>query len=169
MLINVSKKIELLANVAIIVVACLLTTILIKNYLITKRSDEVVTNESQRIDSATLAGLGIDWRQGNQTLLLAVSSTCHFCTESAPFYKLLAQERGKTRLVAILPQSVDEGQRYLAGLGVTVDEIRQVPLGSMNVTGTPTLLLVNRDGVVIRTWIGKLADEQQGEVLKWML
>lgn len=168
MLTGFSKKIELVANVAIIIVACLLATILIKNYL-TKPRDVLEKNESQRFDPETLAGLGIDWRQANQTLLLAVSTGCHFCTESAPFYKQLANERGQTRLVVLLPQSIDEGQRYLDKLGVKVDEIKQVSLGSMKITGTPTLMLVTRDGIVVKTWIGKLADEQEQDVLNRML
>ncbi len=40
MLINVGKKIEVAANVAIIVVACLLGTVLVKNYLVTKRTEQ---------------------------------------------------------------------------------------------------------------------------------
>jgi len=72
-------------------------------------------------------------------------------------------------LIAVLPQPVDEGRRYLEQLGVKVDEIRQAPLSSINVRGTPTLMLVNSDGVVIKTWIGMLAAEQQEEVLNKML
>jgi hypothetical protein len=71
-------------------------------------------------------------------------------------------------LIAVLPQPIDEGRRYLAGLGVTVDEIRQAPLSSISVRGTPTLMLVNSDGVVIKIWTGMLAEEQQEEVLNKM-
>lgn len=169
MLMNVSKKIELAANVAIIVVACLLATVLVKNYLVTRHTEQARNSQSQPLKNPTVSGLDIDWRQSKQTLLLAVSSTCHFCTESAPFYQQLARERGRTRLIALLPQPIDEGKRYLEGLGVTVDEIRQTPLSSLNVNGTPTLMLVDRDGVVIKTWVGRLAEEQQAEVLSKVL
>lgn len=169
MLMNVSKKIELAANVAIIVVACLLATVLVKNYLVTRHTEQARNSQSQPLKNPTVSGLDIDWRQSKQTLLLAVSSTCHFCTESAPFYKQLARERGRTRLIALLPQPIDEGKRYLEGLGVTVDEIRQTPLSSINVNGTPTLMLVDRDGVVIKTWVGRLAEEQQADVLSKVL
>lgn len=169
MLMNVSKKIEFAANVAIIVVACLLATVLVKNYLVTRHTEQARKSQSEPLKNPTVSGLDIDWRQSKQTLLLAVSSTCHFCTESAPFYKQLARERGRTRLIALLPQPIDEGKRYLEGLGVTVDEIRQTPLSSINVDGTPTLMLVDRDGVVIKTWVGRLAEEQQADVLSKVL
>ena len=169
MLTGISKKIEMAANIAIIVVACLLAAVLVKNYLVPKRTEQASNSESQSVNSPTVSGLDIDWRLSKQTLLLAVSSTCHFCTESARFYKELSNGHGTTRLIAVFPESVDEGRTYLERLGVKVDLIRQAPLSSINVTGTPTLLLVNSDGVVIKTWIGKLDKDQQQEVLNKML
>ena len=168
MLMGVSKKIELVANVAIIVVACLLGVVLVKNYLLRAPSDK--SNERQDVgplaNEIKLDSLNIDWKQNGQTLLLVVSSSCHFCTESAPFYRQLANGHQRTRLVAVLPQPIDEGKRYLDRLGFTVDDIKQASLSSINVTGTPTLMLVNSDGVVVQTWIGKLLEAQQEDVLR---
>lgn len=45
MLINVSKKVELVANLAIIVVACLLATVLVKSYLLAKPAVQEVRNQ----------------------------------------------------------------------------------------------------------------------------
>ncbi|HVS83962.1 MAG TPA: hypothetical protein VHE60_19685 [Pyrinomonadaceae bacterium] len=172
MLTSLSKKIELIANVAIIVVACLLATVLVKNYFFTKPSQQANKSESQRVqsesqpvDSPTVSSLNIDWRQSKQTLLLAVSSTCHFCSESAPFYKKLAQNKGDTRLVAVLPQPVEEGRKYLATLGVSVDEVRQSSLDQIGVHGTPSLLLVDASGVVKNFWVGRLPPDQEATVL----
>ena len=168
MLMGVSKKIELVANVAIIGVACLLGVVLVKNYLLRAPSDK--SNERQGVGSLAneikLDSLNIDWKQNGQTLLLVVSSSCHFCTESAPFYRQLANGHQRTRLVAVLPQPIDEGKRYLDRLGFTVDDIKQASLSSINVTGTPTLMLVNSDGVVVQTWIGKLLEAQEEDVLR---
>lgn len=171
MLTGLSKKIELIANVAIIVVACLLVTVLVKNYLLTKPSQgngttaKVIQGENPAQNSPTVASLDIDWKQNRQTLILAISSACHFCTESAPFYRRLTEIRGKTRLVAILPQSVQDGKEYLKRLGVAVDQIKQASLDQIGVRGTPTLLLVDSSGVVKRTWVGKLNRDQEQAVL----
>jgi hypothetical protein len=107
-----------------------------------------------------------DWKKSDQTLVLALSTTCHFCSESAPFYKEVIQKRkGNTRLIAVLPQSVEAGRKYLADLGITVDDVRQAPPSSLGVRGTPTLLLVNKDGVVTSSWVGKLQPEKELEVM----
>jgi thioredoxin-related protein len=106
----------------------------------------------------------VDWSKNEKTLVMAVSSTCHFCTESAPFYRDI-RARTRVHTIAVLPQSVYEGRNYLSSLGVQVDEVLQAPLNSIDVNGTPTLILVGRDGTVIRTWLGKLPPDLEKEVL----
>lgn len=157
----ISKKIEIGANVAIIVVATLLATVVVKNYL-------WLSNQASSRETIVpkLTALDIDWSQNKQTLVLALSSNCRFCTESAEFYKELMKQRNSTRVIAVLPQITEEGRRYLQDLGVAVDEVRQAPLHSMNIAGTPTLVLVNSKGEVIGEWVGKLERDQQVEILK---
>jgi thioredoxin-related protein len=174
MLNGVSKKIEVVANVAIVVVACLLIVVLIKNHFLVASprpaspadvaSKKPETN--QRANAADVSSLNINWKQNGQTLILAISNTCHFCTESAPFYKKLAQARGNSHLVAVLPQSIEDGRRYLDKLGVTVDEVRQVPLDRIGVQGTPTLILIDDSGVIKNSWVGLLPAEAELGVLK---
>lgn len=161
------KRIEAAANVAIIAVAVLFGLVLIKNFSIktpqTRR--DFARSSSTSATRKTTAVTNVDWKKNGQTLIMAVSSTCHFCTDSRDFYQQLAQARGRTRLLAILPQPVEEGRRYLKSLGVAVDEIRQYSLDSIDVTGTPTLMLVNSYGIVTDTWVGRLQRAQEEEVL----
>ena len=173
MLMNVSKKIELIANVAIIVVACLLATVLVKNYLLTSPSQQngPSVSESTQPKQVTinmigeLANANIKFPVEGQTLILAISSNCHFCTDSAAFYKKLVQLRGATRVIVVTPQSIDDARKYLDRLGVAVDEVRQLPLDRIGVERTPTLLLVDGSGIVRQTWVGKLTPEREQAVL----
>ena len=162
---RLSKRIEIGANIAIIAVAVLLSLVIIKNYLIAKPQEKTDSVEYGNPGIAKISLPDVDWHKNGQTLVLAVSSVCHFCTESGPFYQQLAKAHGRTRLLAVLPQPVEEGKRYFETLGVAVDEIKQSSLNSIDVRGTPTLMLVNSDGVVINTWVGKLQAEQEAEVL----
>ena len=158
MLTGISKKIELAANLAILVVSCLLAVALVKAYFLNE-SGEVVTS------TPSVASLDIPWNQNGQTLVLALSKNCRFCTESAPFYQQLSKSKGNTHIVVLLPQSVEEGQEYLEQLGVSVDEVKQFSLEKIGVSGTPTLLLVDTAGVVKNFWVGKLSPEQEANVL----
>ena len=67
--------------------------------------------------------------------------------------------------MAVFPQATEEGEAYLKRLAIHVDEVRQVPFESLNVSGTPTLLLVNGGGEVKDSWVGKLPSNQEAEVL----
>ena len=158
MLTGMSKKIELAANLAILVVSCLLAITLVKAYFLNESGDKATSTPS-------VASLDIAWNQNGQTLILALSRNCHFCTESAPFYKQLSQSKGNTHLVALLPQSVEEGREYLEHLGVSVDQVKQFSLEEIGVSGTPTLLLVDTSGVIKNRWVGKLSPEQEATVL----
>jgi hypothetical protein len=164
---NVSRTIEVMANVAIILVAILLGIVLINRYLIAPRLpiSESAVIRNQPPSNVKIRVDGVDWTRKNKTLVLAISSTCHFCTESAPFYRQLAGAHESTQLIAVLPQPVTEGRRYVSRLGLEVDDVVQAPLNSINVNGTPTLLLVNRDGDVTGTWVGRLPADQEAEVL----
>src|SRR5713226_621241 len=130
------KKIELVANVAIIAVAIVLGAVVIRSFFFS-RSQGQPQAPIQAIQPGTHLSLpGVDWKANGRTLVLALSTQCHFCTESAPFYQRLAQERSKVsnvRLVAVFPQPVAEAQGYLKGVGVMVDDVKQVQLDSIGV------------------------------------
>jgi len=111
---------------------------------------------------------GVSWEEGDQTIVLALSDHCKYCTESAPFYQKLTRElaeRKNVRLVAVFPQEASAGQKYLAGLGVPITEVRQASLDSVGVRGTPTLLIVDKSGAVKQSWVGRLSPEREAEVL----
>ena len=160
---NIGKKIEVVANIAILVVACLLAIVLVKSYLLSEPR-LALGPETESIKPA-VSSLGIDWKANGQTLLLAISSSCRYCTESAPFYRKLAERKANTHLVAVLPQSVEDGRKYLNTLGVSVDEIRQSSLEQIGVRGTPSLVLVDDSGVVKNFWVGRLRPDQETVVL----
>lgn len=168
---NFSKKLEVGTNLAIIIVACMLGVVLVKNHLFKTPSAGIGEKQSanQLVSGTRLSSLDVDWKQNRQTLLLAISSTCHFCTDSAPFYKRLVKSKEGTRIVAVLPQPIQDGQEYLKRLGVSVDELRQLDLNSIGVQGTPTVLLVDNFGVVKNSWFGKLQPDQEESVINALL
>ncbi|MET0650359.1 MAG: hypothetical protein ABW208_27440 [Pyrinomonadaceae bacterium] len=157
-----------MANVAIILVAAVLCAVLIKQYVLPASPNpppsQVQRKQVSKGDKISVPG--VDWGQSGQTLLMALSTGCHYCTESAPFYQRLSRERaGKSvRLVALFPQQTDESRQYLNGLGVTVDEVQQVSPGAVDVPGTPTLILVDGQGTVRNVWVGKLSEGKEVEV-----
>lgn len=165
---DLHKRIELVANVAIIVVALLLGGVLVRRYLLPASPPPEAAERAGIKPGAKLSLPDVDWGRSDRTLLMVLSTKCQYCTDSAPFYQRLAEEksrRGGVSLMAVLPQDVEESRKYLGEHGVVADEVRQASPGSLGVKGTPTLLLVDNEGVVQGVWVGRLPPEREEEVL----
>lgn len=158
------KKIEVLANVCIIVVAIVVCVTAVK-YFRTRVTGSTAPPSS--IAAGTKINLpNQDWAKNRKTLLLALSTTCKYCSASAQFYQRVAQTASSnTKLVAVLPQTREESQQYLTALQLVIEDIQQVSPSSLGVRVTPTLILVDRAGSVRDSWAGQLPHEKEEEVL----
>jgi len=111
---------------------------------------------------------GVDKVKNTRTLVLALSITSPYCSESAEFYRRVEQERAKdVKLVAIFPQFVPIpiARRYLQDEGLHVDEVQQLFLEDMGINGTPTLMLLDDGGTILDAWLGKLPRREEDEVI----
>lgn len=166
---SLAKMLEMGANGAIILAAIMFSVVMAKFYL-GQPSDKndrlpappVTQKILQKGDVLNIPN--VNWQNG-QTLLLALSTSCRFCTDSAPFYQRLSKDRGDTRLVAVFQQDNSEGERYLSNLGVKVDEVEQAAFVDLGILGTPTLVLVDSSGKVINKWEGALSSTSESEVI----
>jgi len=183
---KLSRTVEIATNLSIMVVALIGATVLVKNYLIrpamptatvVRQGERPAPGDAQRTDRPASTGPavgtqialpGVNWSDSDQTVVLALSNKCHFCTESAPFYQKLTREladQKKVRVLAVFPQNTDEGKKYLDGLNVPIAEVEQATLDSLGVRGTPTLVIVDKSGTVQQSWVGRLTAERETEVL----
>jgi hypothetical protein len=168
---NFGKKIEMLANCCIIIVAVLLSIFLIKNFRASSDHEVKSNNQvAQRRDPTgkKLSLPDVDWSQSESTVIIALQSRCHFCTESAPFYKQLVSKQSaqsNQQLIVVSPEPSDTTKAYLVSLGVSIDKVRQADLQVIGVGGTPTILRVDSGGVVTNAWMGRLGDDRAAEVL----
>lgn len=161
---SVNKKLEAAAYVAIILLALVTAAVLAKKFLLAGAG-----RPDPRIAAGTKLSLpGVDWAERDKTMLLVLSTDCRYCTESAPFYQRVAAEAARlpnVRLVAALPQPPGESREYLSRHGVAVGEVVQALPPALGVAGTPTLILVDRSGAVVRSWVGKLPEGEEAAVL----
>ncbi len=157
------KRVELFANLAIILVAITIVVVLVQKFFFPRTAEP-----PQTIALGSKVSLpGVEWAKNGKTLVVALSTSCHFCSESAPFYQRLAQAAvaKEVKVIAVLPQSPAEGHDYLKTLAVPISDVRQVSLSSLSIGGTPTLVLVNEKGEVAGVWIGKLQSNKEDELL----
>jgi len=179
---KLARRVEVFTNLSIIAVALIGAAVLVKNYLIRPNaeakppaivSSAAPTGERHDPPKSPAAGTqislpDINWNASNETILLALSDKCHFCTESAPFYQRLSSELAKRQdvnLLAVFPQDNNDARQYLSGLGIQISNVKQATLDSIGVRGTPTLMILDANGKVKQAWVGKLTPEKESEVL----
>lgn len=158
------KKIEVVANLSIVVVAIVVCIAAVK-YFRTKATG--ADAHTATIAAGSKMNLpNEDWGRNRKTLLLGLSTNCKYCSASAGFYQRLAQAASaNTKLVAVLPQSREESQQYLAALKLPIENIQQASPAALGIRGTPTLILVNSAGSVTNLWVGQLPHDKEEEVL----
>jgi peroxiredoxin len=157
-----AKRLEIATNVAI------LCAVLLVAALAAKRLWEPSSTRSSGPSIGTKVSLqGIDWSKSSQNLVLALSTGCRFCSESADFYQRLVPSATSNgiRVLAVLPQPISDGRSYLEKLGIPLSDVVQSPLGAVDVSGTPTVLLVDRQGRIRKAWVGKLDPEHEQQVI----
>lgn len=163
---RLKKILELGSNVAIIVVALTLVEFIAAKYF--APAPPLAPAQAEGIKPGEMIPTGaLVWDKSDKNLVMVISTVCKYCNESSPFYQKLATRKAGTdvRLLAVLPQTMDESVKYLAEKNISVDEVLQINPGQLNVRGTPTLLLVNRSGVVVDVWNGKLPPDKENELM----
>ena len=165
---RIRKYAEIGSNIAIILLVIILGYFHISRSLASPAQPLQKRTESDVIKPGTKIPLAsVDWSIGERNLLMVLSTTCRFCTESMPFYQRLVHRNVQSkglRVVAAFPQDTHDARKYLDEHGVTVDEIVKAAPSEAMVRATPTLMLLDKNGVVIQTWVGMLHREKESEV-----
>jgi len=159
-----TKRLESVTNIAILIAAVIASAVLVRNYFLSGPGPglppQIAVGEKFPLAD-------VDWKGNGNTLVLALAPGCESCSESAPFYRRLTAELPAQRIhmTAVLPESVEQSREYLRGLVVEVDDVRQGSFALLKIRGTPTLILVDEQGVVRNVWLGRFPPDKEQQVL----
>ncbi len=157
-----AARLEVVSNVAIIVLAVIVAFIALRNYVFTPRATVELPQGTK------LALPGVQWNERPFTLVMVMRKDCQFCSASAEFYRRLLEETARlgVPVIAALPDEIAASQEYLRKLGIAVHDVRSVSLRTLGVGATPTLVLVDTRGAVARSWVGQLPEADEAEVIR---
>lgn len=112
-------------------------------------------------------------RGAKATIVLALSTECRFCTESLPFYGRLAGlsqvKGGQVQLSVASVQKQAPMSEYLLSHDLRVPTIVAISESALRIAVTPTLILTDEVGRVIKVWEGKLLSAAEEEVVEFVL
>ena len=159
------KYLDRIANTAIIIAVVIFIIVVIRSgYL--KPRPTAVNLPSSGLVGRQISLPGVRFPAEHDSLVLAISATCHFCKDSMPFYReLTAQAKGTLNVIAALPQPQAQAEAFVNNSGLTETKVVSVNLAEIGVYGTPTLLLVNDVGKVKAAWVGKQDEDGRRKIL----
>jgi thioredoxin-related protein len=164
---SLKDKIEIATNILIVLIMLLLGGSYLKTRL--GHSSDVGLTIGNKLEPPK----GYNWREHGQTLVVAVRKGCTYCERSYPFYRRLESlEHGnhlKAHMLMVMPDDPSSGAALLAEQGITSQSIGNIPLSSIKVSGTPTLLLVDANGRLLQRWVGELDASNTEAVLAKLL
>lgn len=86
-----------------------------------------------------------------------------------PFYRRLAelseQKALKANLVAVFPDGGTDVDQLVKSEHLSLKTVSGVPLGTLKISGTPTIILADGSGRIIQDWVGQLSDHQEQQLL----
>jgi hypothetical protein len=163
-MIHSSKKIiVLIVSIGLLGAAILVTTM--KTAL--RASNPATVKRSIWVGDILPALPNYSWEEHDRSLVLAARVDCQHCKASIPFYRqlqsMVASKANRVGVIAVFPNPLDKVREFLDQFHLNIPAVSSMPLQRLAVSGTPTLILVDSKGTVVRVWIGELdAEEQRG-------
>ena len=159
------EKLEVVTNIVLISLACLIGY----HFWQARRTPENPPSASVKVGDQLSSLPGYDWKSHDRTLVLALRDACRFCEESIPFYRRLAELEKSNQidahLIAVFPDDLAAVRQLVETQRLAVEAFPGIELSQVKVEGTPTLILVDRQGRVSKVWIGELAATEEADVV----
>ena len=159
------EKLEVVTNIVLICLACVIGY----QFWQARGSPENPPPAWVKVGDQLPSLPAYDWKAHDRTLVLALKNGCRFCEESIPFYRKLAELEKSNQidahLIAVFPDDLAAVSQLVETQQLAVEAFPGIELSQMKVEGTPTLILVDRQGRVSKVWIGELAEAGQADVV----
>ncbi len=102
--------------------------------------------------------------------LVFLRTGCTFCEKSMPFYRRISQltSTGKVKVVTFFEHDDLEVSEYMERFQLVDVEINREDFNSLGIKGTPTFVLLDQSGKVLKSSIGKLSDKGEQEIENYL-
>lgn len=157
---------DVATSVVVVLFAVVAIGVLVKNYFAPPHAKTSVAIKKGTVFPAIA---GLDYKQTQQTLILALNVDCRYCTRSVPFYNSLMRSRQENGsqvniVAAFINKDASLVKTYTDEKQLSVQAIAGVDLDKLDIHSTPTLILVDSAGKVLDSWIGELQPDGEREV-----
>jgi len=157
---SLRANIELATQVVVAIAIVITAGVLVKRTVFSAGGNSARSqiNAGDRLNVPT-----IDWAQNNKSLVFFLKKDCPYCSSSAGFYRQLMNEASKrnVKCIAVLPNSPEDARKYLQYLELPFESVYTGPVENSKISGTPTVVFVDGNGIVKSVWIGAQTDREK--------
>lgn len=103
-----------------------------------------------------------------KSMVIILNADCKYCEESLDFYKRLANSKydAKSRqLTALFLQPEEFVTKYVKDKEFSIRAIPDANFKELKVGLTPTIVAIDRQRQIIKSWFGKLEPDKEQEVI----
>ena len=150
-------KIEFGLNIVITIAVVIIAGVLLKRTFFQDQPNHATLEQQAQMLLGTRINIpGGDWARNRKSLIFFLKKDCVYCEAIAPAYRELISDSQQfnVNLIAILPNSVDEGRKYVESLRLPIESVQSGSLASYKIPGTPAVLMVDTEGIVRGVWFG---------------
>jgi hypothetical protein len=150
--------------VAIVALVCMLPTLKSTVWPSSRESP------ASRMVGRRLPSQELGPQAGKSRVIIAMTSQCPFCMNSMPSFQRISSsiaDRGDAcdLVVASMSPDVEGVKSLLDSHGVKAAKIVRATGADLNISGTPTVYLVDRAGIVRWAHLGQMTDAKEKELL----
>jgi hypothetical protein len=157
-----TKTLELATNVAVLLAGTAFLAALSWGFFVRQQAPSAGSGFRKGVLVPVLPN--VDYAGAPKTLLIAMNTRCHFCTESIPFYNSLVERHSGTRVLAVFPNDEGEVKEYARQQRLRLETVGGVDFRALQIESTPTMILIGDDGKILDFWIGKLSAANEARV-----
>jgi hypothetical protein len=155
---------EVTTNLAVLALCITIAVVLVRGRQPLQTSTSTVSDVHK--GQAFPAIENVSYDKAESTLVLALNTQCKFCNESLPFYrKLLSTHSPSNQIAVIFPNPDREVREFIEQAKLSVHAVGEQDFSKFQIDGTPTLVLVGRDGKVRDLWAGELSAAGEKQVM----
>lgn len=114
--------------------------------------------------------VGFDPAGAQVNALIFLRTGCTYCDKSMPFYRRITQlaSTGKIKVVTFFDHNDPEASEYMERSQLVGVGINRADFDSLDIKGTPTFVLLDQSGIVLKSSIGKLTDKGEQETENYL-
>jgi len=163
-------KLDTVANVVTIVAGITLCVVLVQRF---REPKPPVPGPPYQINDDLSATIPVEFNNAPRTVMLVLQTHCPYCNASMNFYRSLLDERNrrqsKTRIVVLSDTTDSEMDGHLEAERVHPDSITHVAGLWKHVPETPTILVADARGKLVKVWESQLTSDLEKEVRHYVL